>query len=290
MSGPLISVVLFTYILQAIYDLLNNTMSLCKNGKVSKYVQYRFVFGDVNWFLHYFSPHRYNMCARQEVPMGSPCDVAQSCLKNINSNWNIIWLFCYYSNSRSQTSERFIQSAVKRLSRFTSRFPFTWIDYDDHCIVSREEGIVTARKRSLRRLCFYTCLSVILFTGEGSTWAGTPPGTRYTPRTGTPPRTRCTLRDQVHPQGRYTPWDQVYPPGPGTPPGRGTPPGTWYTPQAGTPPGTRYTSWAGKPPGTRYPQNQGHPTSMPPRDQVHPPEECMLGDTGNKRAGIRESI
>ena len=25
--------------------------------------------------------------------------------------------------------------------------------------------IITARKRSLRRLCFYTCLSVILFTG-----------------------------------------------------------------------------------------------------------------------------
>ena len=27
--------------------------------------------------------------------------------------------------------------------------------------------IFTARKRSLRRLCFYTCLSVILFTGRG---------------------------------------------------------------------------------------------------------------------------
>ena len=27
--------------------------------------------------------------------------------------------------------------------------------------------VITARKRSLRRLCFYTCLSVILFTGEG---------------------------------------------------------------------------------------------------------------------------
>ena len=38
--------------------------------------------------------------------------------------------------------------------------------------------LVTAHKRSLRRLCFYTCLSVILFTG------GTCPGTlgRYTPR------------------------------------------------------------------------------------------------------------
>ena len=26
---------------------------------------------------------------------------------------------------------------------------------------------ITARKQSLRRLCFYSCLSVILFTGEG---------------------------------------------------------------------------------------------------------------------------
>ena len=32
--------------------------------------------------------------------------------------------------------------------------------------------IVTARKRSLRRLCFYTCLSVILFTGTGCMVAG----------------------------------------------------------------------------------------------------------------------
>ena len=30
--------------------------------------------------------------------------------------------------------------------------------------------VITARKRSLRRLCFYTCLSVILFTGGG--WSG----------------------------------------------------------------------------------------------------------------------
>ena len=28
-------------------------------------------------------------------------------------------------------------------------------------------GIFTARKRSLRRLCFYRCLSFILFTGGG---------------------------------------------------------------------------------------------------------------------------
>ena len=58
--------------------------------------------------------------------------------------------------------------------------------------------LITTRKRSLRRLCFYTCLSVILFTGGGylgrSTpgpgtppWPGTPPG-RYTPGQVHPPR------------------------------------------------------------------------------------------------------
>ena len=63
----------------------------------------------------------------------------------------------------------------------------------------------TARKRSLRRLCFYTCLSVILFTG----WIHSPG--RYTP----PPA--CA------PLGRYTPLA-------GTPPWQGTP--SRYTPCA----------------------------------------------------------
>ena len=104
--------------------------------------------------------------------------------------------------------------------------------------------LFTARKRSLRRLCFYTCLSFILFTGWESTWAGAPPSdqvhsprTRYTPRPPqtryTPPRTRCPL-----------------PPGPGTPLGPGTPSGTRYTPPA---------EHAG-----RYGQRAGgtHPTGM----------------------------
>ena len=79
-------------------------------------------------------------------------------------------------------------------------------------------SFITARKHSLRRLCFYTCLSFILFTG-GSTWAGTPP-------------------DQVHPPGtrppgpRYPP-DQVHPPGLSTPPTPRTKYAPWtkYTPQ-----------------------------------------------------------
>ena len=87
---------------------------------------------------------------------------------------------------------------------------------------------ITARKRSLRRLCFYTCLSVILFTGVGvpgqvqPPWAGTPPPAG-TPLAGTPPA--------------------------------GTPPGQVH-PQVGTPPGAVHAG--------RYGQQAGgtHPTGM----------------------------
>ena len=87
--------------------------------------------------------------------------------------------------------------------------------------------IFTGRKRSLWRLCFYTCLSVILFTG-GSTWAGTPP------RAGTPP-------------GRYTPW-QVHPPA-------GTPHGRYNPPWAGTHPRQCMLGYGQQAGGT-------HPTGM----------------------------
>ena len=88
----------------------------------------------------------------------------------------------------------------------------------------------------LRRLCFYTCLSV----HRGSTWAGTPRDQVHPQGPGTPPRTRYTPWDQVHPPGPGTPpqnqvpptpWDQVHPPGPDTTPrDQVHPPGTQYTP------------------------------------------------------------
>ena len=75
-------------------------------------------------------------------------------------------------------------------------------------------SIFTARKRCLRRLCFYTCLSVILFTGgvSASVHAGIhtspPPGSRHPhpreqadipPQEQTPPEID-TLREQTpHP-------------------------------------------------------------------------------------------
>ena len=58
-------------------------------------------------------------------------------------------------------------------------------------MVHKNQNVVifTARKRSLRRLCFYTCLSVILFTGGvclSACW-DTPPPTKETPCQGDPP-------------------------------------------------------------------------------------------------------
>ena len=124
---------------------------------------------------------------------------------------------------------------------------------------SHKFPIITACKRSLQRLCFYTYL---LFCPQGTgtptdqvhpPGPGTPPRTRY-PQPGTPPGPGTSPQDQVHPPGtRYTPPpDQVHPPGPGTP--------SW----------TRYIPWdqVQHPPGAvhagRYGQQAGgmHPTGM----------------------------
>ena len=120
----------------------------------------------------------------------------------------------------------------------------------------KRTGVFTARKRSLRRLCFYTCLS-------------------FCPQGGVP--------------GQVPPWDQVPPSGPGTPPRPGTPP--WDQVPL---PGTRYTlQGPGTPPGTRYtPLDQVHPTGpgtpwdqYSPRDQVHPPGAVHAGRYGQQVGG-----
>ena len=92
----------------------------------------------------------------------------------------------------------------------------------ERCLIC-DINIFTAHKRSLRRLCFYTCLSVILFPGREYLGRYPLPLGRYTPRAGTPPR-------QVHPPGQDTP----FPLGRYTPLRRYTPLGR-YTP-GGTPP------------------------------------------------------
>ena len=102
--------------------------------------------------------------------------------------------------------------------------------------------IFTARKRSLRRLCFYTCLSVILFTG-GVPGQVHPPGQVHHPQAGRPPQAGTPL-------GRYTPMAGVPPPGQVHPPlGRYTPPRQAH-PLAGTPPGQVHPPGRYPPPGS----------------------------------------
>ena len=91
-------------------------------------------------------------------------------------------------------------------------------------------SVITARKRSLRRLCFYTCPSFCPQGGGGIPGQVPPPRTRYTPRPGTPPPPRTPgTRYTPSPRNRYTPRTRYTPPRPGTPPGPGTPPDQ-YTP------------------------------------------------------------
>ena len=108
-----------------------------------------------------------------------------------------------------------------------------------------------------QRSCEGYVFTRVCLSTEGSTWAGAPPGTRYTPHDQVHPHsTRYTPQDQVHP----SPWDQVH-----LPLEPGTPPGTRYTspqnqvhpPGPGTPPGTRYT-----PRETATVADGTHPTGM----------------------------
>ena len=61
--------------------------------------------------------------------------------------------------------------------------------------------IITARKRSLRRLCFYTCFLVILFTGgvPGPRGGSAPGGGWWRP----PPPT-ATAAGGTHPTGMHS--------------------------------------------------------------------------------------
>ena len=80
---------------------------------------------------------------------------------------------------------------------------------DFHIACQRTCGKVmfTARKRSLQRLCFYTCMSVILFTGGclpqymlGYTPQEQTPPRADTPRSRHPPPAQCMLRDMGNKQ------------------------------------------------------------------------------------------
>ena len=66
------------------------------------------------------------------------------------------------------------------------------------------------------------------------------------------------------------------------------PPWTRYIPWAGTPPRPGTTPWVGTTPRPGKPPSldQVHPPGLdtPLQTRYIPPEQCMLGDTGNKRA------
>ena len=129
------------------------------------------------------------------------------------------------------------------------------------------QPIITARKRSLRRLCFHRCLSVHrgvpaqVPPSQVPTWqvhplVGTAPS-RHNPQVGTPPTPQ-----QVHPQASTpllagTP-RQVHPPSRHTPP-RQVPP------------------WQVHPPTGTF------PWAVPPKAGT-PPDHSACWDTVNKRA------
>ena len=118
--------------------------------------------------------------------------------------------------------------------------------------------VITTRKRSLGQGNIFSSVCQE-FCSWGGTLAGTPPWA------GTPPR-------QVH-----LPWAE-HPFWAGTTPGRYTPgqvhPLGSYTPWQVHPPMQVLPPWAGTPPRQVPPTPQGRYT---------PREQCMLGDTGNKR-------
>ena len=76
--------------------------------------------------------------------------------------------------------------------------------------------LFTTCKQSLQRLCFYTCLSVILFMGEGGVchsacWDTHPLGSRH-PQEQTPPGSRHPLWEQTPPGAEPPPPKRSRPP------------------------------------------------------------------------------
>ena len=141
--------------------------------------------------------------------------------------------------------------------------------------------IITARKRSLRRLCFYRCLSV---HGGGclpQCMLGCHPPEADPPGADTPP-------EQTLPRGRHPPGSR-HPPEADTPQEADTPPRSRH-------PWSRHTPLEADPPGADMPPPQKQTPSSPlgadtptPQKQTPPleadtPPQSMLGDTVNARA------
>ena len=152
--------------------------------------------------------------------------------------------------------------------------------------------MITACKRSLRRLCFYTCLSFCSQRGvSASVHAGihTPPWEQTFPRSRNPPGAD-TLMGSRNPPGSRQPQSRPSrgrnPPGSRHPRSR-HPPGEQKAPWEQTPPWSRNHPGADTPLGAdtlpeQTPQEQTPPArgADTPRSRHPPPQEqCMLGDT-----------
>ena len=112
------------------------------------------------------------------------------------------------SSTHARTSTEFFCSQFFLTENCQAKCQWQWIQESLLMFGWRAMVAFLPSATKLRRLCFYTCLSVILFTGGEYLGryppAGTPPRGRYTPQAGTP-RAGTPLR-QVHPPwGRYPP-------------------------------------------------------------------------------------
>ena len=102
-------------------------------------------------------------------------------------------------NTISSDKLHFWSHTVYELSN-QSRSNMKFTDFKNFLIILVD--IFTARKRSLRRLCFYTCLSFCPQGGSASVHAGRPPPWEQTPPPGAdPPRPGTPSREQVRIQG-----------------------------------------------------------------------------------------
>ena len=118
--------------------------------------------------------------------------------------WVMVWSHLHLSPIKSSHKRPHSSGFIRKERQSQMSHELCAFKLHRKCLVYRvirRRTIITARKRSLRRFCFYTCLSVILFTGGclpqcilGYTPPGkqTPPGSRH-------PGSRHPLESDTHP-------------------------------------------------------------------------------------------
>ena len=159
------------------------------------------VLSRVLYLLHYIPSMAVMRCEalRWRRGLSDPTAPGVDCLVREPGVSDPVWLIISAKENKRKTTSTLHRQQSVHNGRETAQRPSRII-----LLISASLDVqwhlITTRKRSLRRLCFYTCLSV--HSGGKSTWAGTP-------------------WDQVHPP---EPGTHTSPPGPGTPSRAGTPP------------------------------------------------------------------